>query len=123
MIENHAMPLPANWQNFISMTENKDDLACFLVEELLAQNWGTVIIISGAFAGEETAKASEPDINIKELKAQHEEADTRIVVHCLKSQKQSIVIQAWDTDVLLLLLTHYHQMTATKLWLKAGTEK
>jgi len=59
MIENWAVPLPTNWENFISMTENKEDLACFLGQELLAKDLGKVIIVSGHFADEETLKASD----------------------------------------------------------------
>jgi len=53
------VPLLANWQNFISTAENKEDLACFLGEELLAKDLGKVIIVSGHFADEEMLKASQ----------------------------------------------------------------
>ncbi|MGH0123935.1 UNVERIFIED_CONTAM: hypothetical protein FKN15_015461 [Acipenser sinensis] len=40
-----------------------------------------------------------------------------------ESQATSIVVAAWDTDVLVLLLAHFHKMSCSKLWLKAGTAK
>ena len=54
------------------------------------------------------------------LKARHEEADTRLILHCTEKQAPSIVIAARDTDVLVLLLAHFHKMPSDKVWLKAG---
>ena len=41
------------------------------------------------------------------LRADHEEADTRLVLHCLESQSKVVVVHDFDTDVVVLLLTHY----------------
>ena len=61
------------------------------------------------------------DVDTVRLEAQHEEADTRMILHCVENHTGKIVVQSRDTDVLALLLGHYHRMTCTQLWLKTGT--
>ena len=49
------------------------------------------------------------------------------MVHCVKNEAKSIMVQVRDIavllllDVLLLLVAHLSQMTATKVWLKGAT--
>jgi len=81
------------------------------------------IVVAGGFTDEERVESNNPDVDTSVLEARHEEADTRIILHCVKSQADSIVVQARDTDILVLLLAHFPRMSCTKLWLKAGTAK
>lgn len=66
---------------------------------------------------------SNPELGIHLLEAFHEEGDTRIVLHCLHTDAESVVVWARDTDILILLLAHFHKMICTKLWMKVGTAK
>ena len=52
----------------------------------------------------------------------HEEADTRLVLHCSHTDWSSVVVWCRDTDVLLMLMEH---STATDkiVYMKAGTSK
>ena len=43
-----------------------------------------------------------------------------VCMYCTENQGLSIVIDARDTDVLVLLLAHFHKMPSDKVWLKAG---
>jgi len=45
--------------------------------------------------------------NTEELEARHEEADTRMVLHCIRSQASSIVVASRGTNVLVLLLADF----------------
>jgi hypothetical protein len=60
------------------------------------------------------------------LKATHEEADTRMILHMLHcknvSNCRTIAVSATDTDVFLLLLHHAYGMDI-KIWMMAGTSK
>ena len=48
------------------------------------------------------------------LKATHEEADTRLMVHCVNSSLDNVVVSARDTDVLLHLIAHVpHSLVLT----------
>ena len=56
-------------------------------------------------------------------RANHEEADTRVVLHCIHAETEDVVVAARDTDILLLLLAFFSSMKCKQLWMKAGTPK
>ena len=57
------------------------------------------------------------------MRAEHEEGDTRLILHCIHAHMNMIVVSVRDTDVLLLLLAHYRRNDCTQLYTKAGTSK
>ena len=57
------------------------------------------------------------------MKANHEEADTHIVLHCIHTEANTIVVSSRDTDVLLPLLTYFKLINCTYLWMEEGTLK
>ena len=122
LIESRDVPLPSKWDNFMAHPENKTDLANFLSQQMMlkAPNNKT-IVLSGGFNDEEKVESSSLEVDTDSLKACHEEADTRIILHCMNNQASSIVIASRDTDVLVLLLAHFHEMPTTRVWQKAGT--
>lgn len=118
------MPLPQNWDNFITHAANKADLARFLSQQLLLKAPADkTIVVAGGFSDEEQVESSSHDVNTEELEGRHEEADTRMILHCVKSQASCITIAALDTDVLVLLLAHFANMPCRRIWMKAGTSK
>jgi len=122
LIEGRKVPLPAKWDTFMAHNENKADLANFLSQQLMLQApRNKTIVVSGGFVDEEQVFSSNPEVDTDKLKARHEEADTRLILHCTENQAPSIVIAARDTDVLVLLLAHFHKMSSEKVWLKAGS--
>ena len=77
------MPLPSSWSNFIALSENKADLAQFLSQQLIVQaQHSKVIVAVGGFSVESIISLTEP------LEARHEEADTRIVLHCVPHRQK-----------------------------------
>ena len=122
LVEDRTTPLPHNWSNFPALPENKADLAIFLSKQLLLQAPGNkTIVVSGGFREEQTVKCSNPNVNLHVLEAYHEEADTRMIVHCMHANFNSVVVLSRDTDVLVLLVAHVNEMACVKLWMKAGT--
>ncbi len=64
-------------------------------------------------------------IDVSHLRAAHEEADTRILLHAVDATTigyERHIIQCRDTDVLLLLLVFAH-LLSPEIWMKAGTAK
>ena len=61
--------------------------------------------------------------NINQLSSTQEEADTRIILHAINSNYQHIVVSSRDTDVLVLLASHFHKTNCTELWVMVGTTK
>jgi hypothetical protein len=122
IVEGQEVPLPNSWINFIALPENKADLARFLSEELLAHAPGdTEIVVAGGFDDEREIRSSRGNTDLTPLKATHEEADTRIILHVIDSRLDTVVVCARDTDVMLLLVAHFPRVSCRNLWMMAGT--
>ena len=118
------MPLPNSWSNFIALSENKADLARFLSEELLANApCNKEIVVAGGFEDEREVRSSHVATNLNPLRATHEEADTRLVLHAINVYSDTVVVSARDTDVLLLLVSHFSRVNCNHLWMMSGTAK
>ena len=125
-IENQSsVPLPSDWSSFMALEENKADLALLLSNHLIEHSPTDepVVVVAGGFAEANIVKSSDPDLEVSSLRADHEEAETRLIVHCIHTHVETIVVSVHDTDVLLLLLAHYDKMKCTRLYMKAGTSK
>ena len=123
-IEGKYVPFPTDMNNFLAHPDNKADLTNFLSQHLIANAPADKMkVTGGGFREEDRVEASTPDIDLECLEANHEEADTRVIVHCIGSQSSAIVVAAHDTDILLLLMAHFHKILCTKIWLKSGTSK
>jgi len=124
LIEDKDVPLPNKWTDFLASTDNKRDLCLFLSNALIATAPSEkTVVVSGGFASETEVQSTDANMNTDLLESTHEEADTRIILHCIHSNAQTIVVTARDTDILILLLAHFNKLTCSQLWLKAGTSK
>lgn len=58
------------------------------------------------------------------LRSDHEEADTRLLLHAkhAAATHPRIVIQSPDTDVAVLSVTHFSDLNCQELWLKTGVK-
>ncbi|KAG1671244.1 NEDD4 family-interacting protein 1 [Nymphon striatum] len=79
------------------------------------------MIVAGGLGLE--VETTDPEIEISMLRSDHEEAETRVVLHCIHASSQHIVVSARDTDITIVLLAHFDSMHCEKLSLKAGTSK
>ena len=70
---------------------------------------GKVVVTGGGFISEDKADSNDKSLNLDNLKATHEEADTRMTLHMLHcknvSNCRTIAVSSTDTDVFLLLVT------------------
>lgn len=126
-IEHRDVPLPASWNNFISLGDNKADLARFLSIQLTLQcPTDQIVVTAGGYEGEEGVGSNIVDFDVEGISAFHEEADTRLVlhgIHCNRNRSMSdIVIVSRDTDVLVLLVAHFKDLQC-KVWMMSGTSK
>ena len=116
--ESRDVLLPNNWTNFLSLSENKADLGHFLSGELCSQASNEKeIVVAGGFRDEREVQLSKPTTDIAQLKATHEEADTRLVLHALNYDFDVVVVASKDTDV------HFPNMQCEDLWMRSGTAK
>ncbi|KAK3750309.1 hypothetical protein QZH41_001768 [Actinostola sp. cb2023] len=116
--------LPPNWMQFLRDSVNKEELFAFLTSKVAAYNWPegkTVYVTSGISVISIGSDRSMPECN-------HEEADTRIVVHVLHAiqvdQSQSVLVRTVDTDVIVILIGKFHHLKAIQpdldLWVAFG---
>ena len=80
------------------------------------------IVTAGGFTDIEGA-ASSKKRDIQCLKASHEEADTRLILHALDTCRQKYkraIVMGRDTDV-LVLLPHFQNQLTPERWFQAET--
>ena len=120
IVDDRTVPLPQNWNDFLAVPANKQDLALLLSNELIAQARGDkIIVVAGGFRTAEDIQCTEPLVDIEKLRANHKEADTRVVLHCIQAESDDVVVAAQDTDILLLLIAFFSSMKCKQLWIKA----
>ena len=129
LIEGPDVPLPQVWSNFISLDENKADLARYLSQHIISKGRKfhpqLELVTGGGFEDVTTVKSTRRTLEDAGLNANHEEADTRIVLHALEAVKQGykrIVVVCSDTDV-LILLTHFLAAKKVEVWMVSGTSR
>ena len=121
-IEKKDVPLPKQWPDYMASEENKAELSAFLSECVISDSTlDKIIVIAGGFDEPTMVKTNSETLDTTALECTHEEADTRIIVHCIHSSAETVVVSARDTDVLLLLLAHFNKMKCKQLWMKSGT--
>ena len=127
LIQAPDVPLPQVWDQIIALEDNKADLTTFLSTELLhadeSMSKNCIIIAGGGFPEPENARSSKREVAT--LWANHEEADTRLILHAkdaIECNFKRIVVMCKDTDVLLLLLYHLGRIDV-EVWMVSGSSK
>ena len=82
-----------------------------------------IVIVDGGFEQEDAVKCLSPNIDMRALKGFHEEADTRIILHCVHSDAEFLIVSCQDTDVFFLRVSHLDKMRCKQLWMIAGASK
>ena len=124
-------PVPRQWGKYISNPTNKANLTAFICErwcdispEIVPA--GKCVILAGGFkdgmdAMSVSATQSQP---LNELRSDHEEADTRMMLHALHASADHtlVVVQSPDTDVAMLCAYTYSSLHCNELWFRTGTK-
>ena len=126
VIEDGSVPIPQSWPNFLALPANKSDLARFLSEHIIVNSPpppppDKVVVAAGGFVDEREVQSSERAIDLSALKATHEEADTRLILHCVNNSLDNIVVSARDTKAFLLLVAHVPHIPCPNLYMMSGT--
>lgn len=123
VIEHADVPLPHDWDGFLSDPENKQDLSDFLSHQFIenAPNDVTAVAAGGLLYDEESVLCNK-NMDVEALKATHEEADTRIILHVCHTMSRTVYVWARDTDILVLLMAHSYTIDKD-VFMKAGTTK
>ena len=130
-IHSGSTPIPKEWTKFISNPRNKERLAEFVAENLTKQLPGRLgpfqkVLLAGSFrVGSKTVSLAQGSTAaVPQLRSDHEEADTRLLLHAkhAASTHPRIVIQSPDTDVTVLAVAHFKDLGCQELWLRTGTK-
>lgn len=128
-ITSGSTPIPRQWLKFISNVRNKINLSNFLSREWIdigrkKLQPGQLLVIGGGFedpcdAFVISTQSVDP---LPELRSNHEEADTRMILHAnhASSSKKRIIIQSPDTDVAVLSVHTVKALQCDELWFKTG---
>ncbi|KAG0724638.1 hypothetical protein GWK47_040164 [Chionoecetes opilio] len=118
--------VPSNWPDFLRDSTNKEELFQFLSDKVGSNDWPDgkeVFITSGTDVISRGSDHSMP-------RCDHEEADTRIVVHlkdALDKGCTTCLVRTVDTDVVVILIGKYHSLTSqhqmAAIWVAFGTGK
>ena len=122
------VPLPQVWSQFISLDDNKADIARFLSHRLIAHGTRiqeqTEIITGGGFEDIQTTQSSKDGI-VPQLQGDHEEADTRMIVHAVDAIAKGfkrVLVHSRDTYVFLMMI-HFLGDLSADVWMVSGTAR
>lgn len=123
IVDSGDVPLPQQWNLFIHSVFNKRQLTNFLSNEAVkhSKSQNVEFITSGGYF-DICQYDSNFGLEDEMLISNHEEADTRILLHILSAKKsgyQRCIIECGDTDVLVLLV-HFKKKLTPEIWLKVG---
>ncbi len=123
VVEGRDICLPSNWGNCIALGDNKAGLARFVSNELIRNAPDTkTIVVAGGFESECEVQSNMP-LDLTQLNASHEEADTRMILHAIHCGTDTVVVFTRGTGVLLLLLAHMDKIGSVNVWMMTGTLK
>jgi len=92
LVEGRAVPLPKKWTNFLSLPENKADLADFLSKELCLHAPADKEVVVGGGFRDECDVRSKKTTDLSFLRSTHEEADTKLVLHAVHCEFNNVVV-------------------------------
>ncbi len=115
-IYSHDQKLPAQWGKFLKYGPNKEALIEFLLEFWASTKSAFFHKVNLLVCHQEKCHILKPMINenepvimeeVTELFCDHEEADTRLILHALHASQLhlNVIIRSPDTDVFIILLS------------------
>ena len=118
--------LPGNWVDFLRDSMNKKELFAFLTSKVAQFSWPPD---KAVYVTSEQGVVSIGD-NSAMQNCNHEEVDTRIVVHVLHALThgaKTILVRTVDNDVVVTLAGTFHDLVATQpladIWVAFGMGK
>ena len=130
-INGPTTPVPKQWVKYMANPQNKVNLCHFLTESLcnLGQEklpLNKKLVIGGGLNDGKEALSIEKGHweTVPSLKSDHEEADTRLLLHARNDVQDGvrIIIQSPDTDVLILCTSLFQEIGCEELWLRTGVK-
>ena len=112
--------IPQNWSEFLRIDENKMELFAFLATSVASMETDKQIISTH----HADVLCTKPRDLSGIARCNHEEADTRIMLHvddAVKHGHTKVSIRTVDTDVVVLAVTSAQRLDIPELWVAFGT--
>ena len=106
---------PDTWKSFFINIDNKTNLINLLVAYLRSDSFSNQIRIPVIVNDDKNTWKTTREFSEIIFKSNHEEADTRIILHVLQEDTKVVAVSK-DTDVLILLVYAYAKYKPTKEW-------
>ena len=117
--------IPTNWQGFLCVGGNLEEVEKLIAVNIQEYNQPNKVILSTL--GESVISSSDETDFDHMRPCTHEEADYRMMLHLADMVRNNITkvrIRTVDTDVLVISIAYYHQITGLEeLWVAFGTGK
>ena len=116
-------PVPKDWGRFLRVDENKEELFTLLAKELAKQISSSQVIVATT---SDTVVSNMPIDRGSLSPCNHEEADTRILLHVKHAAQNNhtrICIQTVDTNVVVIAVSIFNQLGIEQIWIEFGTGK
>ena len=114
--------IPGNWQSFLRLDKNKQELFEFLSNEAINISTEKVIVST---IGEVAVTNGSSDLSFMSP-SNHEEADTRMLLHAMDASQKGatlVLIRTVDTDVVVIAIAMFSSLDLFQLWLSFGVGK
>ena len=124
---NVPIPKGKEWQNFLKVSENKDELFKYLSDELISATHSSDYHFVST-KGELVASNKPLDLS-RISNSDHEEADNRMILHLFDAAiegHEKAYIRTVDSDVIVLCIHHFpnlKQLGINELWVGFGKGK
>ena len=115
--------VPKTWKEFLGLDANKKELFGFLAEQIPPVDFddGKQVI---TMKGEQVLCSSQQFDTSTLTPCNHEEVDTRILIHAADASKaghKDKVIRTVDTDVVIICIGMTKKLNINELWIAFGT--
>ena len=110
---------------FLSLNQNKKSLQLLIGQTLLEKAPpDRTIVVSGAFEDTTEVRSNKlTPAELKELQCDHDEADTRLVLHVVKSKKKRSILICNDTDILISTLANISKIKDKEVYMKRSSHE
>jgi len=116
--------IPKNWTEFLRVDDNKTELFHYLADVLTTLNIPDKLIFV-TYDDHVRCYSTTTDISSIDP-CTHEEADTRLILHCqhaAQTGSKNIAIRTVDTDVVVLAVAYFQKLQIDEFWIHFGTGK
>ncbi len=83
----------------------------------------TLIATAGLFEDEKEVRCSQQAVDIRDLCLTHEEADTLIVLHCIYTPGDFVLIAARYIDIVVLLCAQQHRFSSKLVYVTMENQR